>query len=86
MLWLEEGHFCFLGCSAQSWNFEIHSGPEEKVPPPEAKLSSEPAEQRVQQPSPSRPGSWGTSEEGVLAPLGRGAGRMAEGATTYLGG
>lgn len=45
MLWLEEGHFCFLGCSAQSWNFEIHSGPEEKVPPPEAKLSSEPAEQ-----------------------------------------
>ena len=36
---------CFLGYRAQSWNFEIHSGPGEKVPPPGARLSSEPAEQ-----------------------------------------
>ena len=60
------------------------------MPPPGAKLSSEPAEQsqqsRIQRPSLPHPGSTGTSKEGVLTPLGRGAGRMAEGATTYLGG
>lgn len=76
---------CFLGCRAQSWNFEIDSGPGEKVPPPGAKLSPEPAEQSLAAEPPS-PRLNGDFTGGSPHSFGDGAGRMAEGATTYLRG